>query len=393
MLALTSEDPRPPVEPSTTVAVKRIAPPHRAPSSRDPGGNPERIRRLPPRGKLFGFSDSTFAATGALPEIDQGVTPEQQTNDMVAAGANAARITLSWTDLEPERGTYNQDYVRRLKSFTDRFEAAGGKVLIVLGVPPRWARAEENSPTSAPVDRPDVLQAYTRAAAFVARTWPAAAGIETWNEPNVTTFWKPYEPEPERFAAWHKAAARAIRAQAQHPPVVLAGLAPFLDDTDGHLSAQTFLKRMFDAGLKPADYDAIGSHLYPLQDDGRVEALDRGTFARQVSDVRLGVRWADADAPLWITETGISTTGPDAVGPARQGGAVTRSVRKLLAMPDVDAVFVHTLYDPRQFEDDSRETGFGLLQTRDPGAPARPKPGWCILASLTARPAARQGCP
>lgn len=358
-----------------------------APSADDPGGQATARVSLPPSGRLFGFSDSTFVYTGLLEDLDQGVTPERQVADLRAAGASGARVVLSWYDLEPRPGAYNQAFVARVKAFTDRFEAVGGRVVLTLGVPPAWARAAPDTPNSAPKAEPEVDAAFARLAGFVAATWPRAAAIQTWNEPNTATFWQPYGPQPERMASLHKAAARAIREAAPETTVLLPALAGYTVDGDRALSAQTFLKRMYSAGLAPDDYDAISFHPYPPQRDGQAGPLDAGGFAQQFDDVRLGYRWRDAAARLWITETGASTTGPDALTENDQARVVAGLVRKLLTMPDVDAVFLHTLYEPRGHPRSTDQPGFGLLRARG-GGPPQAKAAYCAVARMAAgRPA------
>ena len=250
-------------------------------------------------------------------------------------------------------------------------------------MPPAWARTARDSPNSAPIDSPEIDAAYARMAAFVARSFPRAAGIETWNEPNIQAFWQPLNPEPERYLRLHRAAARSIRAAVPGLKVVLGGLAGALRESPQVMSPQRFLKRMFAAGLTPADYDALAIHPYPEAVDGKVTPLESGSFSRQWADFRLGYKWRDPDARIWVTETGITTTGPTAVSEQRQAGVVAALVRKQLDMPEVDAVYVHTQYEPRQFPADSDQTGFGVLRARR-SAPGAAKPVFCALNALVA---------
>jgi hypothetical protein len=154
---------------------------------------------------------------------------------------------------------------------------------------------------------------------------------------------------------------------------------------------QRYLERMFDAGLRPSDYDAIAFHPYPPQADGTVGSLDGGRFAATFEDFRRGYRDRDPDAEVWITETGVTTTGADAVSPSEQADALPPLVRKLLTMPRVKAVYVHTLYDLTRRPAGNPQRGFGLLVPR--GAErGKPKPAFCELRRLVSSPPPYPGC-
>jgi hypothetical protein len=53
-------------------------------------------------------------------------------------------------------------------------------------------------------------------------------------------------------------------------------------------------------------------------------------------------------------------------------------------MPDVDAVFVHSLYEPKPIPKGSPEQGFGLIDAAR-ATPPRIKPAYCALQRLAAR--------
>lgn len=369
------------------------APDHEEPRAVDPGGSDTAAVRLPPRGRLFGFSDSSFLFTGQIPDRDVGVTPDQQAADIVAAGGNAGRILIAWAGIEPEPGRYDEAYLRLVDTFVEAMRRRGAKVLLTLGAAPAWARAVQQGPTSAIVETPDAERRYAAMAGLVARRWPDAAGIETWNEPNTTIAWQGLGPQPERWARLHKAAAAAIRAASPDLTVLAPAMSGAPEDTDENLGPQSFLKRMYAAGLRPEDYDALSVHPYPVPVDGQRPTLDRGPFAAQLADFRLGYRDRDPDARVWITETGSTTTGEIAVTPADQARTVAGAVRKLFDLDEVDAVFVHTLYVPRGLGGPrSKETGFGLVRPDERG-PGRATEAYCALRDLAASPPPTDACP
>jgi hypothetical protein len=360
------------------------------------GDHADYAGHLPPPGRLFGFSDQTFTYTG-VPQssLNQGVSAARELADARAAGANSARIVVSWWNLEPQRGFFNPAYVARLKGFTDRLERVGGRVLLQLGVPPPWASAAPNDPRATIGDRPDLIRAFARYAGYVARTWPRAAAIETWNEPNTVYFWRPRPPEPALYVRMHRAAARAIRRAEPKLKVITAGLLATSVGTPSIMAPGTFLRRAYAAGLRPADYDALAYHPYPAQVDGGVETLDGGAFLAGLQSFRSGYQRADPKARVWITETGVSTSGNPATGevasPAAQAAGIKRLVRRLLGLPEVDALFLHKLYDVNSEPASSRERGFGVM-TSAGTRPGRPKPAFCVLRALTRPRAGIPGC-
>lgn len=352
--------------------------------------------RVPPPGRLFGFSDQTFTYT-PVPHssLNQGVTAERQLKDSRAAGANSARLVVSWQDLEPQPGSFDSAYVTRLKAYTDPLERAGGRALLQLGVPPPWASAAPGDPRAAIAGTPESVRAFARYAAFVARTWPRAAGIETWNEPNTTYFWRPRAPQPELYARMHRAAARAVRRVQPRMKVITGGLLATSDPTRDIMGPGDFLRRAYDAGLSPRDYDGLGYHPYPAQIGGAIEPLDGGAFAAGFEGFRSGYRATDPDARIWITETGISTSGDPSSGEAAtaaaQAAGLRALVRRLFGLREVEGVYLHKLYDVDSEPATSKERGFGVMTSAGAG-PGRPKPAFCMLRALSRSSGPFPGC-
>jgi hypothetical protein len=129
------------------------------------------------------------------------------------------------------------------------------------------------------------------------------------------------------------------------------------------VSLDAFTRAMFAHGAG-AYIDAIGVHPYPL-------GADEGPFESSIADVR-AIRNANgfSGKPLWLTETGWTTTatGDLAISAAVQASELTDLFRRAEAMPDVQALFLHTLLDtPGSTQ--SFESGFGVLH-----ADGTPKP-------------------
>lgn len=350
-------------------------PPLAKPAERDPGGKPNARITLPPRKKWFGFNSAMFIHTGRGGSLDLGVTPEGTARDAAGAGANSGRIEVVWSAIEPEPGRYDEKMLAVYDRYMTALQARGGRPLLLLGGAPRWIAKTPDLPGSPPRSDAAGREAFARYAAFVAERWPQAVAIETWNEPNGRYAWAP-KADPAGYARLHKAARDAIRSVNPEMKVVLGGLATPAGKNPDFMGAQLFLKRMYGAGLRPADYDGIALHPY-----ANLGPIDKGEFAKGIEDARLGYAWIDPDPAIWITETGVTTSGPYASSPKRQAQALVRVVRKLLSAPRVEAVYVHTLYDLSYVPATSPDRGFGIMRSRG-AAPGRPKPAYRALAQL-----------
>jgi hypothetical protein len=346
--------------------------------------------QLPPDGRWFGFSGQTFTHTGQDRGLrDQGLTPERTASDALAGGANSARIQVAWAELEPKRGQINQTYANLLTRFSSRIERGGGRVLLLLGVPPTWASAKPGDARAAPLA--SAIDDYAAYARRVARIFPKAVGIETWNEPNAPFFWNPRRPDPALYTRFHRAAAAAIRAEHPGMPVLLGGLVGIDANPLGIVPHVDYLEQMFDAGLQPGDFDGAALHLYPGADAGRMKPLARPQFQGALDRFRAVLRAHGSDAPVWITETGLSTTGAEAVTGTEQANGIVQIVQKLFGEPGIAGVFIHTQYDATLGAVASAEQGYGLLRARSvlPGAP---KPAFCALRKMARNPPPFLGC-
>lgn len=331
--------------------------------------------RLPPAGRWFGFSSNTFQHTGRdRGVLDLGISASRAVADGRAAGANSARVQVAWWDMERTPGHVDRAYVALLHRFVTRLERDGGRVVMVLGVPPPWASAKPGDPRAAPAA--SAVPHYAAFARRVARLFPRALAIETWNEPNTSAFWTPGQPDARLFARMQKAAAASIHAASPHIRVLLGGLLAVPGDSAGIVSPRTFVARMLAAGLTSRDYDGVGAHVYPGAVDGKVRPLD-GPFSASMENLRASL---PGGTPLWITETGITSSGPEAVSRAEQARGIVEVVARLLGMNDVKGVWVHTLYEVPRLAPSDPERGFGLLRARGASA-GTPTPAFCALAA------------
>jgi hypothetical protein len=307
----------------------------------------------------FGFSDNSVAR-GEL-------SPEQDAALLARAGATSARISIEWDFVQRtpgplQLGMYDATYRALL-------DQGIRPLILVMGAPrwawPRWSLCFQ--PTCHfPPDRSHDDD-WAKLLAAVALRYPQAAGIEVWNEPNLRTFFGT-GPDPGRYAELLRIAYDAVKGVRPYMPVLGASLAPDRseDETPTHWGMRPFLRAMYDDGARGA-MDGLSLHPYPT-------GWLRGSTYEAIDQV-LAVRDEEGDdAPLWLTEVGLSTSAGGS--PYQQAVVLADLVPRLLRRPEVKGVYVHTLLDPQAIARTDREAGYGIVQ-----APGVPKPALCALAS------------
>lgn len=310
-----------------------------------------------PARPAFGFNDYSVQARQSTPARSAALTR--------GLGGRMTRQVLDWQVAEPRRDRY------RLRSFDAIYRASlarGVRPLWIVAYAPPWARAPGTrcrigcfNPPARAADRE-----WAQLVELVARRYPRSAGIEVWNEPNLALFWPP-RPDPARYAQLLRIAHAAVRRVSARMPVVSAGLAPVSATTARRIAPEQFLSAVYDHGGRGA-IDALGVHAYPTKPGSPTVAEDLEAI-RSVRDAR-----GERSTPLWVTETGATTTGPHRVSEATQAQMLRETYRTLARQRDVQAVLFYALFDAPRPRGDA-EAGYGVLDPR-----GRPKPGACALA-------------
>ncbi len=306
-----------------------------------------------------GFNDNAVT--------DRVATPTQVARLLRAVGARIDRVQVNWTTFEPTPGSY------RFAPYDAIYRSdlrSGIRPLFIFAYAPGWAAAPgcDAARFHCPPG-PRRFAAAARSAAALAARFPRLAGIEIWNEPNTPFFWAP-GADPGAYAALLKACYAAIKRV--DPSITVAGAStastPF--SSGGYMRPTDFLAALYRDGAG-GDMDAISLHAYP--DPGDLSAESAAEEVEAVRSIR--DRLGGERTPLWVTETGLSTTGRDAVPDAVQALVLLRLYEKLRDESGVEMVLVHTLIDPPRGAADA-ETGYGIV--RDD---LRPKPAYCWLGS------------
>ena len=239
-----------------------------------------------------------------------------------------ARNTLLWDRIEGERGVRDWSVT---DAVVDELAGAGIEPLFVVMGSPSWANGVPPSV--------DLHQLYvpTRGAAFA--RWLRLLGSfahdaalryrgkvkrwEIWNEPNLSTFWRP-QPNPTQYRETYRTIRNAIVTAEPDAKVAIGGLAVLrVAWGNGNVAGLEFLDDLLRRGTAPS-FVAIHTYTTPphspaadvagqnnFSDVGRVHALLRN----------YGVR-----ASIWVTEWGWSSR---SLGTDRQAAYVAQSLKIL----------------------------------------------------------------
>jgi hypothetical protein len=299
-------------------------------------------------------------------------------------GAPVQRIFVPWSSVEASSGQWNwQAYDQQYAAIV----AAGLRPLVVVYAAPCWARPSTacSSSYTGPPD-PAWDGVWYDFVSRVAARYPAAIGIEIWNEPNLDTMFWPHA-DPARYSVLLHEAYIAIKNIRPTMPVVSGGLiltpaiAGISCGPGGCLSG-AFLQGMYAAGAAQW-MDALGVHIYP--DDLNASFVptvwDPTAMTRWLSDVSaVRVAAGVSSQPIWITEMGVSTSTqpgwPVAATPAQQASYLLAMARSAEADPNVAVAIIHGLEDQNAGATDAVETGFGVFT-----ATGTPKPAACALSA------------
>jgi hypothetical protein len=313
---------------------------------------------------LFGFNDNAIRA-GQL-------TGKQDATLSAKAGANISRVVFDWRWAEQAKNHYDfapYDAVNR------SLRAKGIRPLFVLMLAPQWTWQGAHKCNQyaqdcrfPPERRFD--SEWRQIASKLARRYPRAAGIEIWNEQNLTAFWQPV-PDARRYTELLKEAYQAIKRVNPRMPVIGGGLNDVQSPAGGNVPIPDFIRAVYRYGGKGA-MDAIGVHPYPLSATSDSLLLKSFTEVRSARE-----RARDGRTPLWVTEIGLSTTGPADQGGGlteeQQAQALVRLYKKLRRMRDVKAVVIHTLLDVTGSPQDLN-SGYGIVRPD-----LKPKAAYCAL--------------
>lgn len=307
----------------------------------------------------FGFNEDWLVQAGRLDEL-------------AAAGGNVARTGLYWDAVEPV--AQHNNLWAPFDALYVQMRLRGIKPLWVLQAAPCWAQAGECKRASHP--SPDYYDEFADFAARVAQRYPDSLGLEVWNEPNWALYWGG-EPDPEAYGNMLATVASAIHEAKPGMPVITAGLSPHISNTSDAIAYESFLRRAYATG-GPQQADAIGAHAYP----------NRRYTEDYLGNIRVNLfrykrvmdEFGDGAKPIWVTETGTSTTEDDGFNADQQADALAKMYTLFRRIDNIPVVIYHRFVD-QPGNPKVNERGFGVLE-----ANGNRKPSYCAVAGAREKP-------
>ena len=311
-----------------------------------------------------------------------------------SSGARMTRVDVGWASLQERSGDeWSAYHLGRLDRLVAAANARGIDLLLTFMNTPCWAASAPDSVKQgcqgAWWDRgvtaypPSDAGAYASALAFLAaRYGDKVAAWEVWNEPNHPDFWHSSD-QARDYVRLLKAAYPAVKAANPRATVIGGALST---------SDYAFTQRLYDLGAK-GSFDAFSVHPYsddlsPL--DTRPGADARYSFVRGVPKIRQTMLANGDSRPLWLTESGWTTSTlrgsehwRNGVSEAAQALYVRQQAEQIARWPYVKANIVFNLLDTGSDRAD-RNANFGLMR-----ADGSAKPAFASIRTAAARLAAK----
>jgi hypothetical protein len=264
-------------------------------------------------------------------------------------------MTLNWSDAEPKAGEFNSWWIAQYDNAVNLAQAAGQKIIFVVGSSPSWASGSSNTetPPRNPAD-------YATFIHYVASRYAGrVAAWEIWNEENTARFWST-GPNAAQYVTLLKAAYPVVKSADPSALVLFGGTS---------LNAYNFISQAYAAGAK-GNFDVMAVHPYSCRAPG---AIVRDGSGNITEDSFLGYRTVhDAmlangdEKPIWFTEIGwsSSTGGSCGFGQATQAAYLTEAYKLTDQDPYVQVMCWYNLRnDYWSHDENSVEAQYGLLNT------------------------------
>ena len=264
---------------------------------------------------LYCLLSFSLAATAEGPLIGVHIAETSQMHyaeKMNAAndlGIKLIRVPVDWNQLESIEGTYNTDYVSRVKSRVAHAQSQSQRVVMMLAQSPEWAHVANGTPSYPPTanhyqDYADAMrylhsqlvdphdEAQIDTATIMA--W------EVWNEPNVVEFWPTHSKRSDDvFVLIDLAAATEYAALLGKTYDTMKAAFPATTILGGSLASAdiAYLEVLYESGAGDK-FDHLSLHPYTRVDRESGPHQGRSQYPDQCNEL-------DKLAPPWCYKKGI----------------------------------------------------------------------------------------
>ncbi len=225
---------------------------------------------------------------------------------MANGGIGSYRLSLSWSTVEAEKGSY--DWSASDATLAELARQGIEPIVSVTGTPSGYAPRLTDPPTSS--DKAfDAWSKFLDAAErrygpggdfwdFFATGHPELTPQplriwEIWNEPNTSLFWTP-KPDPSAYVDLLKRSSRVLKKVDPDAQIMVGGMFA-TPQSDGAITSFDFLKDIYQHKGVAEAVDLVGVHPY---------GPNVGAVTEQLDGTRDAVDAGGDDAGLWVTELG-----------------------------------------------------------------------------------------
>lgn len=289
---------------------------------------------------------------------------DREIAEMKAVGARWLRVDIDWSVIEPNRGQQNWSVPDRV---IGKARAAGLELVGIIAYTPAWARVANGADTHGYPADPAQFATFSRQVAQ--RYSNRVSHWEIWNEPNLTSFFRP-RADIDKYVQLLAAAAPAIKSVQGAARILNGGLAPAVDDGT-NISPVTFVQQLYAKGAHQYfDILSIHPYSYPaLPSDASTQSWNTFYRMRLMRDVM--VQYGDSATRIWATEFGAPTgNASNAVSAQRQADILADGIAEARRLGYVEKVFVYSMRD-RGTNLNDVEQNFGLVKQNFQAKPAR----------------------
>ncbi len=323
----------------------------------------------PPHRAAIAFTDlrsKMGVSTGAQLWTSPAAEIDEEIAGIAAAGARWIRTALHWRDVEPASAA-EDDWTKADQIVTDA-QAAGLSLVFAVGGAPDWAGA-----ATAGEFGNDPVQYAAFAAKVATRYAGRVSAYELGNEPNLVNYVT--HPSTATYTEILRAAYPAIKAIDPGAFVLSGGLGG-TRDKNGNISGANFAAQLYAQGAK-GFFDGIAYHPYTYPQLASTEAIAGGRGWSNMLEVRATmVQYGDGAKPIWITEFGAPTQGPNSVSEEQQA-AILHDGFDLWQTYSWGGVMSWFAYHDKATDSTSHKGWFGLVD-----GSGRHKPSYEVFAGL-----------
>lgn len=346
---------------------------------------------------VFGAESLRFGVNVALEQYDDA-TRDALLEDLAAQGVQYVRQKFRWSDIEPARGQFDWSISDHILSATQKHHL---KVLPVLWTSPAWARSPTASSDFPAIDTapPANSADFADFAAAFAKRYDHATSIiayQIWDEPNLSAAWGNALINPTYYLQMLRAAREAIHTVNPTAPIVLAALAPTVEQSNVNLAPQEYLRKLYQLGGHQA-FDIAAAKPYGFDQPPADRRVDAGTlnFSHVILMREVMVAHGDGHKAIWAGDFGWNALPPDWAGDPSEWGNVTEQQQAAYSVQAVQraahewswmgAMFLDVLQPRPRVKDPMGDARWGFALLDQAG---QPRPIYKALPQLQAAAAA-----